>query len=49
MNIVVLNTVRSNRVKYPWSYAMWMKPENDADKKQSIFDLAWQMLQAVRK
>ena len=49
MNIVALHAVRSNGIEYPWSYAIWTKPENDADKKQSKLDLAWQMLQAVRK
>jgi len=49
MNIVALRAVRSNGVEYPWSYAIWRKPENDADKKQSKLDLAWQMLQAVRQ
>ncbi|QSO46933.1 hypothetical protein [Alicyclobacillus mengziensis] len=49
MNIVVLHAVRSNGLEYPWSYAIWTKPENDADKKQSKLDLAVQMLQAVRK
>lgn len=49
MNIVALHAVRSNGLKYPWSYAIWTKPENEADKKQSKLDLAWQMLQAVRK
>ena len=49
MNIVVLHAVRSNGLEYPWSYAIWTKPENDIDKKQSKLDLAVQMLQAVRK
>lgn len=49
MNIVALHAVRNNGVEYPWSYAIWTKPENDADKKQSKLDLAWQMLQTVRK
>ncbi|MCF8568617.1 transposase [Alicyclobacillus tolerans] len=49
MNIVALHAVRKNGVEYPWSYAIWTKPENDADKKQSKLDLAWQMLQVVRK
>lgn len=48
MNIVALHAVRSNGVEYPWPYAIWTKPANDADKKQSKLDLAWQMLQAVR-
>lgn len=49
MNIVALYAVRSNGIEYPWSYAIWTKPENDTDKKQSKLDLAWQMLLAVRK
>ncbi|WP_206881850.1 transposase [Alicyclobacillus mali (ex Roth et al. 2021)] len=49
MNIVALHAVRSNGVEYPWSYAIWTKPENDTDKKQSKLDLAWRMLLAVRK
>lgn len=49
MNIVALHAVRNNGVEYPWSYAIWTKPENDVDKKQSKLDLAWQMLQTVRK
>ncbi len=49
MNIVALHAVRSNGIEYPWSYAIWAKPESDTDKKQSKLDLAWQMLLAVRK
>ena len=49
MNIVVLHAIRSNGVEYPWSYAIWTKPENDADKTRSKLELAWQMLQTVRE
>lgn len=49
MNIVALHAVCSNGIEYPWSYAIWTKPQNDADKKQSKLDLAWQMLLQVRK
>ena len=49
MNIVALHAVCSNGVEYPWSYAIWTKPENDADKTRSKLELAWQMLQTVRE
>jgi len=48
MNIVAFHAVRSSGVEFPWSYAIWTKPQNDADKKQSKLDLAWQMLLQVR-
>ena len=49
MNIVALHAVRRNGIEYPWSYAIWRKPENDTDKKQVKLDLAWQMLKDLRK
>lgn len=48
MNLVVLHAVRQNGTEYPWSYAIWQKPESDTDVKPSKLVLAWQMLQDLR-
>lgn len=39
MSIVALLAVRSNGHEYPWSYAIWTKHEDYADKKPSKLDL----------
>ncbi|GMA62840.1 transposase [Alicyclobacillus fastidiosus] len=49
MNIVALHAVRRNGVEYPWSYSIWKKPESETAKESSKLDLAWRMLQDVRK
>ena len=49
MNIVALHAVRRNGIEYPWSYSIWKRPETQTDKEVTKFDLAWQMLQDVRR